>query len=202
MVEINILFLQMRQDAIITWEETGEKVLHHTEHNKFLLLESIQRDEVISSLWELGALLCWKSSSTLFLIPATDKWQLSDRQPIVIVCLLLIIHAVCLSCSQKTRVMLLFRVWRGWRGGGRGPWSVLYPPVLLVSQNLLQMESKISAPETDLFAFSSEVVTLTFPLAYAILPTPQSPCVFPLIPFLLALRNSAILRAFLKRRVE
>lgn len=151
LVEINILFLQTRQEC--HREETDEKVSRHTERNKLLLLESVRRDEVISSLWELGALLCWKSSSTLFLIPATDKWQLSDRQLIVIVCLLLIIHAVCLSRSQKTRVVLLFRVWRGWSGGGEGggPWSVLYPPVLLVSQNLLQMESKISAPETDLF---------------------------------------------------
>lgn len=45
--------------------------------------------------------------------------------------------------------------------------------MFLVSPNLLQMESKISAPETDPFGFSSEVVTLTFPVAYAILPTPS-----------------------------
>lgn len=52
-------------------------------------------------------------------------------------------------------------------------WSVFSPSVLLVSQNLLQMESKISAPEADLFAFSSEVVTLTFSLANVILSTPR-----------------------------
>lgn len=56
--------------------------------------------------------------------------------------------------------------------------------MLIVSQNLLQMESKISAPETDLFAFSSKVVTLTFPVAYVILPTP-SLLVFSPDPFLI-----------------
>lgn len=44
---------------------------------------------------------------------------------------------------------------------------------MLVSQNLVQMESEINAPEADLFACSSKVVTLTFPLAYVILPTPN-----------------------------
>lgn len=56
-------------------------------------------------------------------------------------------------------------------GGLGGGQSGFYPSVLLVSQNLLQMESEISAPETDLFAFFSKVVTLTFPLAHVILPT-------------------------------
>lgn len=126
-------------------------------------------------------------SRTLLLMPATDKWQLSDRQLIVIVCPLLIIHAVCLSHSQKTREVLLFLV----GGGERGPRSVFYPSVLFVSQNLLQMESKISAPETDPFGFSSKVVTLTFPVAYAILPTP-SLLVFSPDPFLIgALEKTA-----------
>lgn len=48
-----------------------------------------------------------------------------------------------------------------------------------MSQNLPQMESQISAPEADLFAFSSEVVTLTFPLAYVIPPTPSLPVFSP-----------------------
>lgn len=173
--------------------------------HKLLLLESVRRDEVISSLGELGALLCWKSSSTLFLIPATDKWQLSDRQLIVIVCLLLIIHAVCLSRSQKTRVVLLFRVWRGWSGGGEGGGALkcfVSPCAPRVTKSTTDGEQDKRSRDWSFFAFSSEVVTLTFPLAYVILPTPQSPCVFPLIPFLLALRNSAILRAFLKSRVN
>lgn len=74
--------------------------------------------------------------------------------------------------------------------------------MLLVSQNLLQMESKINAPETDLFAFSSKVATLTFPVAYVILPTPSLLVFYLLTPFLLALRKSAIIRAFLKSRMN
>lgn len=74
---------------------------------------------------------------------------------------------MCLAHSKKTRVVLFFSGLEGWEGGQSG----FYPSVLLVSQNLLQMESEISAPETDLFAFFSEVVTLTFPLAHVILLT-------------------------------
>lgn len=74
--------------------------------------------------------------------------------------------------------------------------------MLLVSQNLLQMESKISAPETDLFAFSSKVVTLTFPVAYVILPAP-SLLVFSPHPFLSGPQDpSAVLSAFLKSRIN
>ena len=101
--------------------------------------------------------------------------RLSDRQLIVVVCPWLISHAGCLSHSQKTRRVLLFQVQRGWAGGLK----CFYPPVLLVSQNLLQMEKEISAPETDLFAFSSEVVTLTFPVAYVIHPAPGLLVCFP-----------------------
>ena len=107
--------------------------------------------------------LC-NTKQMILLIPPTDNvliWLL-----IVNVCPLLIIHAVFLSLSQKTRGVFLFHFWRGLG-------LFLSPCVLPVSQNLLQMESKISAPETDLFAFSSEVVTLTFSLAYVILPTPS-----------------------------
>lgn len=175
LVEINILFLQTRQEC--HREETDEKVSRHTERNKLPLLESVRRDEVISSLWELGALLCWKSSSTLFLIPATDKWQLSDRQLIVIVCLLLIIHAVCLSRSQKTRVVLLFRVWRGWSGGGEGGGALkcfVSPCAPRVTKSTTDGEQDKRSRDWSFFAFSSEVVTLTFPLAYVILPTPPN----------------------------
>lgn len=98
------------------------------------------------------------------------KQQLSDRQLIVIVCALLIIHAVCPSHSQKTREVLLLRV----GGGELGAWSVSIP---LCHKIYYRWRSKISTPETDLFAFSSEVVTLTFPVAYVIPPNPRSPCV-------------------------
>lgn len=69
--------------------------------------------------------------------------------------------------SQKTREVLLFEV-----GGGRGGLSVQYPSVPLVSPNLLQMESKISAQRLIRLVSPLEVVTLTFPVAYVILPTP------------------------------
>lgn len=41
-----------------------------------------------------------------------------------------------------------------------------------MSQNVAQMEGEISLPQAELSAFSSEVVTLTFPPAYVIPPTP------------------------------
>lgn len=48
-----------------------------------------------------------------------------------------------------------------------------YPSELLVAQHLVQMEGEISLAEADLSACSPEVVTLTFPPAYAIPPTPS-----------------------------
>lgn len=66
-------------------------------------------------LWVI--FLSGETISTLFLIAATDKRQLSDRQLIKFVWPLLIIHAVRLSHSQKTRWVLLFR----FRGGRRRP---------------------------------------------------------------------------------
>lgn len=70
--------------------------------------------------------------------------------------------------------------------------------MLLVSQNLLQMESQISAPETDLFASSSEVVTLTFPVAYVIRAEPGLLVFLHLVPFLLPPELCAVLCAFFK----
>lgn len=84
----------------------------------------------------------------LFLMKATDKRQLSDKAGDSD-CLSLVNYSCCVPRSQpenKTSAFVL-----GLGGGMREAWSVFFPSVLLVSQNLLQMESKISAPQTDLF---------------------------------------------------
>lgn len=76
---------------------------------------------------------------------------------------------------------------------GRGQLKRIYPSLLLVSQNLPQMEGEISVPEADLSAFSSEVVTLTFPPAYVIPPTP---IVLPPHPALIGLQEFCNFKSF------
>lgn len=87
-------------------------------------------------------------------------------------CLVLIIHAFTRHRMRSGFVSALFFFCQELAGVC---FFFFSPSVLLVSQNLLQMESEISAPQTYPFGLSpKKVLTLTFPAAYAIRPTNPS----------------------------